>query len=203
MKNDEYQRILSDEQRFRVESSFVPQKWILQQNSVNLFISHCGMGSVGEGLYFQKLILCLPMCTDQFVNAMAIDHSGVGASLFIPPTLWPSLLRPDGFHHYTFLASAVTSKLFTIWENATYVKVARMMSLEMKHAGGVKRGVKEIEFFVNAHGDLLRYMPFSNTLAFYQRYMLDLVLVYIVLPIAIIFYLALKFCWSNIKNKID
>ncbi|CAF4615117.1 unnamed protein product, partial [Rotaria socialis] len=88
-------------------------------------------------------------------------------------------------------------------ENATYVKVARMMSLEMKHAGGVKRGVKEIEFFVNAHGDLLRYMPFSNTLAFYQRYMLDLVLVYIVLPIAIIFYLALKFCWSNIKNKID
>ncbi|CAF4031223.1 unnamed protein product, partial [Rotaria magnacalcarata] len=203
MKNDEYQRILSDEQRCRVESSFVPQKWILQQNSVSLFISHCGMGSVGEGLYFQKPILCLPICTDQFLNAMAIDHTGVGASLFIPPTLWQSLLRPDGFHHYTFLASEVTSKLFTMWENTTYVKEVQMMSLKMKHAGGVKRGVEEIEFFVNVHGDLHRYMPFSNTLAFYQRYMLDLILVCIVLPIVIIFYLAQKFCRSNMKNKID
>ncbi|CAF3007178.1 unnamed protein product [Rotaria sp. Silwood2] len=146
----EYQRILLDEQRCRVENHFVPQKWLLQQNSVSLFISHCGMGSVGESLYFQKPILCLPLCKDQFVNAMAIDHSGVGQSLFVSPFLLQSLIQPDGFHYYTFSANDVTRKLFVMWKNTTYERAVQMISLEMKHAGGVKRAAHEIEFFVNA-----------------------------------------------------
>ncbi|CAF3468801.1 unnamed protein product [Rotaria sp. Silwood1] len=165
---NEYQNILSDEQRCRVENHFVPQKWLLQQNSVSLFISHCGMGSIGESLYFRKPILCLPLCKDQFVNAMAIDYSGVGQSLFVPPSAWQSLIQPDRFHYYTFSANDVTKKLLIMWKNTTYEKAVQMMSLEMKHAGGVKRAVEEIEFFVNVNGNLDRYVPFQNSLPFYQ-----------------------------------
>ncbi|CAF3118179.1 unnamed protein product, partial [Rotaria sp. Silwood2] len=64
MKNDEYRHVLLDNQRVQIENQFVQQKWILKQKSVNLFISHCGMGSSLEGLYFQKPILCLPLHTD-------------------------------------------------------------------------------------------------------------------------------------------
>ncbi|CAF4024725.1 unnamed protein product [Rotaria sp. Silwood1] len=77
------------------------------------------------------------------------------------------------------------------------------MSLEMKHAGGVRRAVEEIEFFINLNGDLDRYTPFQSTLPFYQRYMLDLVIVYIILPVTIVIYLFDKCCKRNRKKKVD
>ena len=38
--------LLSSSPRVRIEPGFVPQKWILQQPSIQVFISHCGMGSI-------------------------------------------------------------------------------------------------------------------------------------------------------------
>ncbi|CAF1062263.1 unnamed protein product [Didymodactylos carnosus] len=203
MKNDEYRRILLDDQRVKVENGFVQQKWILQQNSVYLYISHCGMGSSVEGLYFQKPILCLPLHTDQFANAITIDYSGVGQSLFLLPSPLQSFLNPIDFHDYIFSASSVTIKLATMWRNSTYEKAVRIMSAEMKHAGGVRRAVEEIEFLVNLNGNLDRYAPFQSTLPFYQRYMLDLVIVYIVLPLVINVCLFFKCRNRNRKKKID
>jgi hypothetical protein len=77
------------------------------------------------------------------------------------------------------------------------------MSLEMKHAGGLRRAVEEIEFFVHLNGDLDRYAPFHSTLPFYQRYMLDLVMIYIVLPVAIMSYFAAQCCQRSRKIKQD
>ncbi|CAF4177127.1 unnamed protein product [Rotaria sordida] len=62
-----------------------------------------------------------------------------------------------------------------MWRNMTYEQAARLMSLEMKHASGVKRTIEEIELLISLNGDLSRYAPFHSTLPFYQRYMLDLV----------------------------
>jgi UDP:flavonoid glycosyltransferase YjiC (YdhE family) len=50
----------------------------------SLIKSHCGMDSIVEGIYFQKPILYLPIHTDQFLNSIAIENSGVGESLFEP-----------------------------------------------------------------------------------------------------------------------
>ncbi|CAF1386389.1 unnamed protein product [Rotaria sordida] len=203
MVNVEYKRIFLDEQRVKVENQFLDQKWILRQHRVSLFISHCGMGSVTEGLYFQKLILCLPLCNDQFPNAFMIDQLGVGQSLFVPPSPWKLLLRPNSFHYYTFTASSVTIKLLTMWRNSTYEKAARIMSLEIKHAGGVKRAVEEIEFFVRSNGDLDRYVPFPSTLPFYQRFLLDIIFIYMILPMTIMFCVFMKCCKRPRKEKKD
>ncbi|CAF3232465.1 unnamed protein product [Rotaria sp. Silwood2] len=203
MKNDEYRHVLLDNQRVQIENQFVQQKWILKQKSVNLFISHCGMGSSLEGLYFQKPILCLPLHTDQFMNAMTIDHSGVGQSLFTPPSLLQSLKNPHDFHDYTYSATSVATKLSMMWKNMTYEKAIRIMSLEMKHAGGARQAVQEIEFFVNLNGDLDRYAPFKSTLSFYQQYMLDILIIYVVLPATIIIYLFGKCCSRTRKEKRD
>ncbi|CAF1088247.1 unnamed protein product [Didymodactylos carnosus] len=161
------------------------------------------MGSTGEGIYFQKPILCLPFHSDQFFNAIAIDQSGVGQSLFKLPSVLQSFLNPTDFHDYTFSANDVTTKLLTMWRNSTFENAVRIMSAEMKHAGGVKRAVKEIEFLVKLNGDLDRYMPFQSTLPFYQQFMVDLVIVYIVIPGAIIFYVFVKCCKQNRKKKVD
>jgi hypothetical protein len=203
IQNVEYRRILMDNQRVKVENQFVKQKYILQDNSVNLFLSHCGMGSIVEGLYFEKPILCLPIHTDQFLNSMAIENSGVGQSLFQPPSLLESFLNPHDYHDYQFLANSVTTKLSTMWRNNTYEKAAKLMSLEMKYAGGVKRAVQQIEILVNLNGDLNRYVPFHSTLPFYQRYMIDLIIVYIILPMSIILYLFVRCCKRTRKKKQD
>lgn len=203
LKDDEYRRVLLDEQRVKVEQGFIPQKWILQQNSVHLFLGHCGMGSTSEGLYFQKLLLCLPLHTDQFFNAIALDRAGVGQSLFQPPSLFQLFQNPMDFHDYTFSASDVTRKLSIMWRNNTFQNTARIISADIKHAGGIKRAVEEIELFVKSNGNFDRYAPFQSTQPFYQQCMLDLVIVYLVLPIAVIFYLSVECCKQGRKKKVD
>jgi len=203
MNNQQYSDILRNNQRVRIENQFVEQKWILQQNTVKLFLSHCGMGSSSEGIYFEKPILCMPFNMDQFINAITIDHSTIGLSLFDPPSLFESFLNPSHFHEYRFSSESVTRKLSNIWKDDTYQKMIRMMSLEMKHAGGLKQAVKEIEFFVELKGNLDRYAPFQSTLPFYQRYLLDLIFIFVILPMIIVIYGLKKCCKRRQKVKND
>jgi UDP:flavonoid glycosyltransferase YjiC (YdhE family) len=203
LENDKFREVLKNKKRVRIENGFVQQKWILQQNSVKLFLSHCGMGSCLEALYFSKPVLCMPFNMDQFSNANTIDNLGVGQSLFVPPSWFRSLMNPYDFAKYTFTARSVTRKILALWMNVSYEKEARLMSLEMKHAGGLKRAVEEIEFFVNFGGDLDRFAPFQSTLSFYQRYMLDLLLIFVILPATIIIYIILKCYKRQRKMKTD
>lgn len=203
ISNPKYSEILTNNQRVRIENRFVDQKWVLQQNSIRLFLSHCGMGSCSEGVYFHKPFLCMPFNMDQFINAMTIEHSSIGLSLFEPPSLWQSFLHPHDFHRYTFSAESVTKKLTKIWENDIYQETVRIMSLEGKHAGGLKRAVEEIEFLVEVKGNLDRFAPFQSTLPFYQRYQLDLLLIFIIFPLIIITYGLKKCCKRQRKLKIE
>ncbi|CAF4736294.1 unnamed protein product [Rotaria sp. Silwood1] len=203
LDNVEFREVLENEKRVRIENGYVQQKWILQQNSVKVFLSHCGMGSCLEALYFSKPILCMPFNMEQFSNAIMIENLGVGQSLFMPPSLLESLIHPYDFVKYTFTARSVTNKILALWMNITFEKAARLMSMEMKYAGGVKKAVEEIEFFVNLDGDLDRFAPFQDTLPFYQRYMLDLLLIFVILPDIIIIYIILKCCKRQRKMKTD
>jgi glucuronosyltransferase len=203
LPNDEIRKILENKQRVWIEKGFVKQKWILQQKSVKVFLSHCGMGSAMEALYYSKPILGMPFSIEQFTNAIAIENLNVGQSLFEPPSAIQNLLNPYDVAQYTFTAESVTSKILDLWMNVAYEKAAREMALEMKHAGGVKRAVEEIEFFVNLDGDLDRFAPFQSTLPFYQRYLLDLLLIFVILPGLIIIYIVSKCCKRRRKTKTD
>ena len=88
LKENDLREILQNEDRVKIENRFVTQKWILQQTSVKIFLSHCGMNSIIETLYFSKPLLCMPFNVEQFSNASTIEHLTVGKSLFIPPTLF-------------------------------------------------------------------------------------------------------------------
>jgi UDP:flavonoid glycosyltransferase YjiC (YdhE family) len=203
MNNKEYSNLLTNHERVKIENRFVQQKWILQENSIKLFLSHCGMGSSSEGIFFQRPILCMPFNMDQFSNAITIEQSGIGLSLFIPPSLFQSLISPYNFYDYIFSEDSVTMKLSKMWERDSYQQMITIMSMEMKHAGGLKQAVKEIEFFVNLNGNLDRYAPFQSTLRLYQRYMIDLLIIFIILPTAIVFYGFIKCCKRRRKVKKD
>ena len=195
--------LLNSSPRVRIEPGFVPQKWILQQPSINVFISHCGMGSALESLYFSKPILCMPFNMEQFSNALSIANLGVGLSLFVPPSIWTSLRNPYNYVHYTFPAARVTESMLALWTQSKYKKAATLMSLEMKNAGGVRRAVQEIEFFVQLNGNLDRYAPFQSTLPFHQRWMLDLALIFLILPGCVGLYFVTRCCKRQRKIKRD
>lgn len=196
-------RVLTDPQRVRVENRFIEQKWVLKHKAVSLFVSHCGMGSAVEALFYEKPILCVPLGVDQHNNAIAIRHSGVGDSLFLPPSMLDSLRNPIDYRNYTFTSEDVTHRLTTMWHNASYQRAAQLMSLEMKHAGGVKQAVKEIEHLASLNGNLNRYAPFHSALPFYQRYGIDLLVFYLLLPTVILFQLFSRCCKRNQKQKLE
>ena len=95
--------LLTNSDRIRIETSFVPQKWILQHPSTKIFLSHGGIS-----IYFGKPILGVPFNMEQFSNVISVAHSNLGASLFNPPSSWPSLINPYDFIHYTFTSNEVT-----------------------------------------------------------------------------------------------
>lgn len=66
---------------FRLEE-FVPQLAVLSHPAVRAFVSHCGMNSVSESLYFGKPILGLPVFGDQHYNANRVADIGVGLRLY-------------------------------------------------------------------------------------------------------------------------
>jgi hypothetical protein len=205
LDNDQFKNVLHNNQQVRIEKGFVKQKWILKQNSVKIFLSHCGMGSTLESIYFSKPILCMPFNLDQFANAIIVVNRGIGKSLFVPSSALQSFINPYDFVKYTFTADSVTNKVFILWMDTTYEKTVAQMSLEMKHVGGLKRAVEEIEFFVKLDGNLDRFVPFQSTLWFYQRSMLDLLLIFIVLPGATMVYIihACRRRQRRQKKKID
>ncbi|CAF1289909.1 unnamed protein product [Adineta steineri] len=131
---------------------------------------------------------------DQFANAMIVVNRGIGQSLFVPPSAFQSLINPYDFTKYTFTPDSVKTKALILWMDATYEKTVTQMSLEMKHAGGLKRAVEEIEFFVKLDGNLDRFVPFQSTLWFYQRSMFDLLLIFIILPGATMVYIVRACC---------
>ena len=203
LSHSQIRTMLENNERVWIKKGFGKQKWILQQRSVKVFLSHCGMGSIMEALYFAKPILGMPFNAEQFANAIRTESLNVGISLFEPPPRIQNILYPYNVVQYTFTAESVTNKVLDLWMNATYKKLAQQISLEMKHAGGVKRAVEEIEFFVSLNGNLDHFSPFQSTLSFYQRYMLDLLLAFLFVPGLTVAYIISQYYGRQRKIKID
>lgn len=76
------QRLLGDahDDAIRIEPT-VPQLAVLDHPAVDVFITHCGMNSVTEGLVYGKPMLCIPFFEDQPYNAARVIDLGAGLRL--------------------------------------------------------------------------------------------------------------------------
>lgn len=82
---------LTKEQRLIVEQEvcpsnlklvdFVNQPQILKNQSVKCFITHAGAGSIIDGIFAGKPMLCLPFVFDQPYNASVVEKLGIGINL--------------------------------------------------------------------------------------------------------------------------
>lgn len=110
---------------------YVPQLEVLQR--ADAFITHGGMNSVHEGLYYGVPELVVPHQFEQLLNGKRVVETGAG------------LLLSD--HHGHVTAAQLHAALDTVLIDDTYRRQAKRIGETLKTAGGYLRAVEEIETF--------------------------------------------------------
>lgn len=109
--------------------NYVPQLDILQHT--DLFITHGGMNSSSESLYFSVPMLVIPVMGDQPIVAQRIEELEAGVQLD-RNLLTPEILRNTAIH---------------VLSNNIYTKNSHRIGKSLKNAGGYNKAVDEIETF--------------------------------------------------------
>lgn len=112
---------------------FVPQLQILER--ADLFITHNGMNSTTESLYYGVPMLGLPQHYEQSVTAERVAARGAGIALGTSP--------PYG----RFAAAELRATADRILGDATYRENARALGETLRSAGGHVRAADEILLF--------------------------------------------------------
>ena len=116
---------------FQAKAS-VPQLEILQNTDV--FITHCGMNSVSESIYFEVPMVLMPQHSEQNLIAQRAQETGVG-------------LRPKSFR-----AKDIQIAVQQVLENQEQYKVnLRMIADSFRTAGGSKKAAEKIEEVIRHH----------------------------------------------------
>ena len=108
---------------------FVPQLALLRRAS--LFITHGGMNSVNEALYFGVPLVVYPQVHDQLVVARRVAALGAGRALHG---------RPD--------AADIRRAAAEVLDDARYRERANAIGATLRAAGGAARAADEIERFL-------------------------------------------------------
>lgn len=103
----------------------VNQLEILQQADV--FMTHCGMNSVNESIYYGVPMVLFPQHSEEGLVAMRAEEAGVGIRL---KSTQPSCIR---------------KAVFRVLETASYRKNTQRMSRTFRNAGGAAKAVDMIE----------------------------------------------------------
>ncbi|SHE88706.1 glycosyltransferase, MGT family [Seinonella peptonophila] len=105
---------------------YVPQLEVLQH--ANLFITHGGMNSTSEGLYYGVPLIVFPQSADQPIIAQRVAHLGAGVQL-----------KQDGLTPDIFREEAER-----ILEDSAIHEVCKKIGDSFRAAGGYQRAVDEI-----------------------------------------------------------
>jgi MGT family glycosyltransferase len=109
----------------------VPQLELLQH--VDLFITHGGLNSVQEGLYYGVPLVVIPQQLEQALNALLVERKGAGIVLG----------GHSPYGHTT--TQALRQAADTVLKNPRYSEAAQAVGRSFHEAGGYLQAVSEIE----------------------------------------------------------
>lgn len=113
----------------------VPQLAVLQRASA--FITHGGMNSVHEGLYYGLPLVVVPHQFEQLLNGKRVAETGTG------------LLLGESYPYGHVTSAELHAALDSVLTNASYRQQAQHIGQTLKAAGGCQRAVEEIEAFIS------------------------------------------------------
>lgn len=117
---------------------FVPQLEVLQH--VDTFITHGGLNSVHEGLYYGVPLILIPQQLEQFLNAKAVAARGAG------------LVIHDQLMHGHVRASTLRQVGEMIFANPRYREAARALQKTLHATGGYRQAADEIQRYLAREG---------------------------------------------------
>ncbi|MGG3619337.1 nucleotide disphospho-sugar-binding domain-containing protein [Bacillus pseudomycoides] len=112
--------------------NYVPQLDVLRQTDV--FISHCGMNSTSESLYFEVPLVMLPIINDQHTIAERVKELGAGAMLNIQQ----------------LSAEDIKEAVSEVLRNPIYKNNTKKISQSFRNAGGYSRAANKIFKFTRS-----------------------------------------------------
>lgn len=110
---------------------YLPQLEMLKRAS--LFISHCGMNSVNESLYFGVPLLMLPIIQEQRINATRVEQLGAGIYHKKQPINIPQFIE----------------SINALLQDKKYKHAADIVSKSLSSCGGAKRAADHILHFIS------------------------------------------------------
>ena len=113
---------------------YVPQLQVLQQ--VDVFITHGGMNSTHEGLYYGVPEIVVPQQMEQLLNGFRVQQVGAG------------ILLGDKAPYGRVTASELRKALDTILSDNSYKSNAEKFGKTLRDAGGYMQAVREIEAYL-------------------------------------------------------
>jgi len=148
---------------FFLLENFVPQKAILAHKAVKVFVSHCGMGSTQESLFFGVPMIAIPQIMDQIMIAQRITEWGVGLEL-----------------DEEFSAQELETAISSILNDPKFFRNAGRVQIMLKANGGVERAVKLIELMIEM-GDATFFLPYpiANNFTWLERTYYDVKLLFV------------------------
>ncbi|MBY0597854.1 macrolide family glycosyltransferase [Bacillus bingmayongensis] len=105
---------------------YVPQLEVLKYT--NVFITHGGMNSVSEGLYYDTPLIVLPITNDQPFVARRVEELNAGIVL----------------DYKNVTSDALRETVNHLLNNQVYKEGSRTVGLSLRKAGGYKKAVDEI-----------------------------------------------------------
>lgn len=111
--------------------NYVPQLEVLQH--ADIFITHGGMNSINEGLYYGVPLIVIPQQLEQYANSGVVEQSGAGVRRGYRP--------PYG----RVSAKELREVVDEVIKNPTYSQKAQEIREHLHHAGGYRQAVDVIE----------------------------------------------------------
>ncbi|KAG5683951.1 hypothetical protein PVAND_013207 [Polypedilum vanderplanki] len=172
---------------------WMPQNDILSHKNTKLFISHCGLLSIQESLYYGVPVLGMPVFADQPQNALRMKELGVGEILsileFTEDELYETLKKMLESKSYKEkgerLSRAMHDRPMTAVEEATYWSEWLMRNPDIDLEGAAA----DLNLFARHSFDV-----YTVLLAIFA------VILYVLIKIEI-FIIKLIFCRNNTKSS--
>ncbi|GGE69807.1 macrolide family glycosyltransferase [Priestia taiwanensis] len=121
-----------------IPSNFIVKRYVPQLDVLkytDLFITHGGMNSTSEALYYHVPLLVIPQTSDQPFIAARVAELGAGVSIFTSPVT----------------AHNLREAVQTVLRDTSFQKNSTMIGESFKEAGGFTRAVDKIFTFKKLH----------------------------------------------------
>ena len=124
---------------------WTPQQSILNRNNTIVFLSHCGMSSVSESVFFGVPLICMPFFGDQPSNAGRLLNYKIASAVIDPMEITPEVFKNS-------IENVFNNK------NELIIK-AKKTSEIIKSEGGLVKAIELINFYINNKDNLDLRLP--------------------------------------------